>query len=117
MGMWDRIVAADPRIGRLVDAAVGITGSTWRHEHTADSVYVDAKAYLKALAGWKRGQRPTARNTPPMGHDWLFAQIVAEPVDVSPDDDEFLRGSSTFDATCSELYNRICEAYDRKRAA
>ena len=118
---WMNIQELEPRVGKLLTAAVAAMARGDLHTHHSDALYSDVKPFLRLLVGGDRGrQHPRARHEPPLAHEAQFAAILTEPYTGTESDDAYLRNQWLFDVACTYIYDRLCtlsaELYGRNAA-
>lgn len=115
MATWNEITEADPRIGRIAEAAEQVVAAGDEHRDHPDAVYTTAKRYLGTLVGVSRGREVTARPGDRADLERTFAPIIAQPEPVTDDRvRRLLAGSPAYQVVCTHLHDRLCELYDRR---
>lgn len=119
MTTWDEIVRADPRVGRLGQAAVEAVRYGDPHYDFPDAVYTDVKRYVDALVAAGRGGavklRGDGRSRP---YEREFEAVVAAPAPIlTTAAAELLASFHTHQVVCTHIHDRLCEVYGRRMDA
>jgi hypothetical protein len=105
---WLKAVEVEPRLIELEDDAVSVAyGLQSGDTYNPDRLYADAKRYLSALVGPRRGSLPESRYEQPMPYEERFAAIVQEVSDTRPEQEQWLRQASVFDRCSTRLYDKL----------
>ncbi|MEU7170346.1 hypothetical protein ABZ949_02495 [Micromonospora tulbaghiae] len=99
---WEEIINVDPRMAELERLAVqaALTGVY------PDRVYTDAKPYIGALVGWRRGQAPAV--VKPNLLQQRYARAIA--VVVVGRDDERLSSQTAYEVACGQIHDAAVSA-------
>lgn len=111
---WLNIQEMEPRVGKLLAAAIVAMAAGEPHTHHAHALYGDMKPYLASLIGDARSSRraPTPRHEPPLEHERQFLAVVSEPWCGTVSGNEYLHNQWLFDVACNYILDKLCETYD-----
>jgi hypothetical protein len=112
---WTSLADAEPRLEALLAEAVGAVLSGY--EPNEDRAYGEAKRYIAALVGWRRGRAPIPRQRGPFEADLdrLFEPTVLPPTSV--DGPLWLGDADAYQSVCVVFYDALCVAAEARREA
>ena len=110
---WSALVAAEPRLAALLEAATELVGRN--DDCHAEAVYVVTKPLLAWLVGDERGRppRPGARTAPPATRLWAMAKVV-RPFTPAP---SWLDTRTAYDEACAHINEHLHQVQRHQEAA
>lgn len=100
---WEEITAVEPRLVELERTAVlaALSGTS------PDWAYTDAKPFIGALVGWRRGRPPLVKKPSPLQH--RYGQAVTGVVSGDADDSR-LRSQTAYEVVCGRIHDAVVNA-------
>ncbi|MET8278242.1 hypothetical protein [Micromonospora sp. NPDC005174] len=106
---WEFICEVDPRLAELESVAAEAV----RKGAIPDRVYADAKPYVGALVGWRRGRTPAVSQPSPVQQRfaWVVAVVVVGP------DDARMASQQAYEVAIGQIYDAVTRAANMRLAS